>query len=469
MKNFEKNANLLAAAYNAWNSLADFRSRRHRFKRFTYGDQWSDPVLWGNEVITAAQRAAIDGRRPMTNNMLRRLVKSVIGRFRYLRNEADPLPASLREVYDANNLDELDCRTLEEFLISGCAVQRVATGHSLHGYGRWVEPVAPDLFFAAPLRDPRGWDTEIIGMCHDWSIAETVMRVAPGNIRLASEIRNHYIKLNLDPTAWPVASVTADDSFFRAALPGRCRVIEVWTLEASEVLQCHDPVKATWFTMPLGGLKRVEAINASRSALGQRLIDFKWMPRTAWRCKWLAPDGSVLASHLSKAPDTSHPFQFRFYPMIDGEIHSLVEDVIDQQIYINELISLIDHVVSCSAKGVLLFPENVKPDNMSWQAISRAWTSPAGVIPVKHDKNRCDTMPQQVYSAGNNAGASELLATQMQMFEDVSGVTNALMGRSSSGNIGAEHYESQVKNAIIAIADILDTFHNFINTRNLNL
>ena len=152
--------------------------------------------------------------------------------------------------------------------------------------------------------------------------------------------------------------------------------------------------------------------------------------------------------------------------MIDGEVHSLVEDVIDQQIYINELISLIDHVVSCAAKGVLLFPIDEKIPGMTWQNIADTWSSPDAVIPIK---GHSGIMPQQVNSGASNIGARELLATQMQMFEDISGVTNALMGRSQSGQIGVEHYESQVKNAIIAIADILDTFSNFISERNNRL
>lgn len=467
MNTFEKNTPLLLAAYEAWNSLSTFRTKRHRYKRFTYGDQWSDPVRHGSDIVSAAERAERDGRRPMTNNLLRRLVKSVIGRFRYRRDEGAPLPDSIREVYDANNLDELDCRTLEEFLISGCAIQRVATERTIRGRGRWVEPVSPDDFFAAPLRDPRGWDTEIVGMCHDWSIPEAVIRLAGGNIRLASNIREHYIKLGLDPEAWPPVAGAAGTSFFRPGSRGRCRVIEVWTLEASEVLQCHDPEKATWFTIPVAGMGRLEKINACRREAGKRVIIHKWMPRTTWRCHWLAPDGTVLLSHSAGSTDGSHPFHFRFYPLIDGEIHSLVEDVIDQQIYINELISLIDHVVSCSAKGVLLFPAELKISGMTWEEVCKAWSSPAGVIPINGTGG--EGLPQQIHTAGTNVGAGELLATQMRMFEDVSGVSNALMGRSSSGNIGAEHYESQVRNAIIAIADILETYNNFVSTRNAHL
>ncbi|MDE7472617.1 MAG: hypothetical protein K2M68_03430 [Muribaculaceae bacterium] len=425
---------ILDAAYRAWSGWATMRAGRRRYKRFTYGDQWSDMVIDGDCVMSAADRARLHGRRPMTNNLIRRLVKSVIGRYRYMRRESEPLTGEAARVFDFNHLDELDCRSLEEFLISGCTIQRVIRERRLTGSRVWVDMVSPDRFFINRIRDPRGWDTELVGMLHDWSLTETVIRLGSGNPERESVIRRIYSGL-FGGTAlsdW----CTPDDGqvSFLEAPQGRCRVIEVWTLEA--------------VTRRRG--KRMSADTDSDVS-------------TLWRCRWLAPDGTVLASHVSRSPDGQHPFRFRFYPMIDGEVHSLVEDVIDQQIYINELISLIDHVVSCAAKGVLLFPADEIIPGMTIDDVAASWSSPDGVLPIR---GRGATRPQQVTSSGANFGAKELLETQMQMFEDVSGVTNVLMGRTASGRIGVEQYESQVRNALIAIADILDTFGNFIESRN---
>jgi len=456
---------ILEAAYRAWNEAADFRRRRRRYKRFTYGDQWSDMVVDGNSVMSAADRARTHGRRPLTNNLLRRLVKSVIGRYRYQRQDAEPLKGEKAHIFRNNNLDELDCRSLEEFLISGCTVQRVCRERRLMGEGVWVDVVSPDSFFVNRITDPRGWDTELVGMIHDWSLTETVLRLAGPDHRRAEAIRHVYEELASSPVPGGLGSIGEQESFVNAA-PGRCRVIEVWTLEAIERLLCHDRHRATCFTIPVTAAGRVEHINLARARRNCPTIKTRREITTAWRCRWMAPDGTVLHSHLSAARDGRHPFRFRFYPMIDGEIHSLVEDVIDQQIYINELISLIDHVVSCAAKGVLLFPVDSKLPGMSWDQIAETWSSPDAIIPIR---GQSQAVPHQVVTQSSNLGARELLATQMQMFEDVSGVTNALMGRSGSGQIGVEHYESQVKNAIIAIADILDTFSNFIAERNDSL
>lgn len=73
----------------------------------------------------------------------------------------------------------------------------------------------------------------------------------------------------------------------------------------------------------------------------------------------------------------------KFYPLTDGEIHPFVEDVIDQQKYVNRLITLIDNVMGTSAKGVLLFPEDQLSDGTSWADIKAMWASYDGVIPYR--------------------------------------------------------------------------------------
>lgn len=79
--------NILACAHRAWQAGGTFRSCRDRYKRYTYGDQWSDPVTW--EGTTVPEREAIlrSGRRPMVNNLIRQLVKSVVGHFRTRSSE----------------------------------------------------------------------------------------------------------------------------------------------------------------------------------------------------------------------------------------------------------------------------------------------------------------------------------------------------------------------------------------------
>lgn len=134
MNDNELNIAMLAAARDAWMARAPLRRARARCKRFTYGDQWADPMP-GNGHVSEAELAVKSGRRPMTNNLIRQLVKTVVGRFRAMADEKKAYVAPPGSAVVRNQLAELDSRMLEEFLISGCAVQRVVSERRMQGTG----------------------------------------------------------------------------------------------------------------------------------------------------------------------------------------------------------------------------------------------------------------------------------------------------------------------------------------------
>lgn len=201
---------VLAAAHEAWLAGAALRQARRRFKDFTYGRQWGDLMTLHNGItLTEGEYAANTGRIPQTNNLIRQLVKSVIGRFRYeaaQQQEAasrrrDPIAAERR----LNSLDEMDARTLEEFLISGCALQRVVCERR-PGNRRpqvYVDLVSPGRFFVNRFSDPRGWDIELVGMLHEMSMAEVMMRFGHG--RGAREAIRRAYEANCGGAAPPSA------------------------------------------------------------------------------------------------------------------------------------------------------------------------------------------------------------------------------------------------------------------------
>jgi hypothetical protein len=47
----------------------------------------------------------------------------------------------------------------------------------------------------------------------------------------------------------------------------------------------------------------------------------------------------------------------------------------------------------------------------------------------------------------------------------VSGVSDALMGKTVAGNVGNTVYQTQIANSTIALADIFDTFNAFTAKR----
>ena len=78
-----RNMNILLRAQNCWDNMSSFRRERDRCKRFTFGDQLSDKVkLPDGRVMTEENWIIEQGSVPLKNNLIGRLVQSVVGVYR---------------------------------------------------------------------------------------------------------------------------------------------------------------------------------------------------------------------------------------------------------------------------------------------------------------------------------------------------------------------------------------------------
>lgn len=464
----QESMRILQAAYRAWANGAELRCTRNRNKNFTYGRQWNDltPDLDGN-LITEGQKIREMGKEPLTNNMMRQMVKSVIGRFRNIIKEEE-LDERLTAVSQLNQLDELDSRALEEFLISGCSLQRVDYDIRNKNLMR-IDNVNINRFFVSAIQDPRSWDCEIVGQLHDLSLAELIKRVDTSNNRnKAAWIREIYCNTDTENS---IADFTSriganneSSTDFWYARNGKFRAIEVWTLESQEILKCHDRKTAKYYIIPITAQSSIDKDNKKRRKINEPEISTQWDIIEMWRCRWFSPMGHLLAEYDSPYKHGSHPYVMKFYPLTDGEVHSFVEDVIDQQKYVNRLITLIDHIMGASAKGVLLFPETGLPDGFTWHDIKRIWSATNGIIP--YSPNHSGDIPKQISTNATDIGAYEMLQIQLKLFEEISGVNSALQGKLASAAVGSETFQRQIDNATIALGDIYDTFNAFRSDRN---
>lgn len=462
---------LLQTARSAWERMADIRRRRRRFCRFTYGDPWSDTVRdREGTLMSEGDFSRKQGQEPLTNNLIRRLVKAVVGRFRMERAETttDATSKTTDATAEAdpsglNRLDELDARTLEEFLVSGIAVHRVCREKRPAGMAAWADNISPDRFFINRFRDPRATDVEFCGFLRDLSPGELLMRFARGSERRAGELKRLYAAFaDATPSLFDTAGEPSEVSFSTAA-PGRCRVIEVWALESRERYRCHDPLKAVFSLLEPSHMAAAKRENTRRRRLKLPQMEFRWEMAAVWRCYMLAPDGTILDSFDSPLRDGQLPYAIKFYPLVDGDVHSLVEDVIGQQKHVNRLITLMDHIMGVSAKGALLFPTQCCQEGMDWRRIANMWAEPGAVIPYNaYDGHE----PHQVSTPATNIGAREMLQTQIDLFQDISGVSSSLMGKNISGAVGAARYEAEFRNSAVAILDLLNTFADFLAVRN---
>ena len=459
--NQERHTRVLRAAYQAWMNAAGLRQARLRNKRFTYGDQWGDIVKdYQGRLTTEGEHLTHQGCQPITNNLIRQMVKTIVGRFRsqYIKREDDnAAPSPVSKAAQENELDELDSRALEEFLISGCCAQRVETCHEPGECEHVkVDNVNINRLFCGTMNDTRAWDCELIGQLHDLNIAQLLRRVAGGNQRKAAWVRRLYTDSAESRLADFTTRLGADSQLgtdFWHANDGKCRAIEVWTLESREVIVCHDRREGTLSVEPANQIQRLKS---------RPEVTTRWDIATVWHCRWFSPMGDLLCEYDSPWKHGCHPFVIKLYPLTDGEVHAVVEDIIDTQKHVNRMISLLDQVMRSSAKGVLLFPETALPDGWTWEDARRCWSSANGLLPYNPRFN--DTKPEQISANGTNIGAYQMIELQMKLFEEISGVNGALQGKTPTGN-SVHAYQLQSENASIALSDVFDTFQAFRRQR----
>lgn len=395
-----------------------------------------------------AYRSICDDMDMTSANLIRQLLKTIIGRYRYIRN------GSSISLDSSPQLDR-DCRALEEFLISGLTIQRL----NLSAEGVTAQNVSPANMFFSKFAKPDASDCILIGMLHDMTPADIYRRFAMGKADRLAQLISIYANEPIT-TSDQIGSSTAAN-FDTPAVAEHRRVIEVWEKCMESFLVCHDPHKAAYSRTKYSH-KRIDDIdrcNEKRRACGQEPILYYVETRNVWRGYYLSPKGDVLGRIQNIT--NRHPFVLKAYPLIDGEIHSLVEDVLGQQIYVNKLIQMHDTVLENAAKGALLFPAEQLPDGFSWRDLRRLWSSPGGIIPYKRTVK--GVQPQQVQSAGKVAGATDMLELQLRLFDEVAGVTANLRG--STNERGAEAMKRESENASIAMLDMLSAFYSFINQR----
>ena len=479
---------VLMEAQQFWDNMSRFRKERERNKRYCYGDQWGDIIHVDGQDMTEEEYIKSQGNVPLKNNLIRRLVKNVLGVYRSQSKEpictardrdeqklGETMTTILQCNMQMNRMSEVYARTMEEYLISGFVVHRKWYGWRNDKLDCWTDYVQPNNFFIDNnMRDFRGWDCSCLGEVHDISFESLCQQFAhsPEDYNRLAGI--YATARNRD------ALITQCERFGYSRLqnydflftndPTRCRVIEVWRKESKPRYRCHDYNNGDVYKIDVEDYGVMVAdVNASRLQRGLEagmqkedipLIKAEWFMDDYWYYYYLTPFGDILDEGESPYEHKSHPYVFKAYPFIDGEIHSFVADVIDQQRYTNRLITLYDWIMRASAKGVLMFPEECLPKGMSIDEIADEWSRFNGVILIKAKNGQ--PLPQQIANNSTNIGINELLQLQLKFFEDISGVHGALQGRTPSAGTSGTLYSQQQQNATTSLLDLLDSFSIFV-------
>lgn len=478
---------VLMEAQHYWNQMDDFRHDRERNKRYTYGFQWDDVICVDGKKMTEEDYIKTQGNVPLKNNLIRRLVRNVLGVYRSQLKEptctardrdeqklGETMSTILQCNMQLNRMNEVNARSMEEFLISGFIVHRKSYGWRNGKEDCWTDYVQPNNFFIDNnMRDFRGWDVTCLGEVHDVSFGQLCEQFAhtPQEYRRLKEIykwaaRREYIASYAERFGY---SRLENYDFLLTSEPGRCRVIEVWRKEQKPRYRCHDYQNGDIFKIEVSDYEeQVANVNRERMQMAKEagmpedevpLIKATWFVDDYWYFYYLSPFGDILKEGETPFEHGSHPYVFKAYPFIDGEIHSFVADVIDQQRYTNRLITLYDWIMRASAKGVLLMPEDCLPDGVSMEDIAESWAEFNGIIVYKPSQSR--QIPQQVANNSTNIGITELLNLQLKFFEDISGVNGALQGKPGFSGQSAAMYNQQVQNSTMALLDMLECFSQF--------
>ena len=479
---------ILMEAQGYWSNMDRFRRERERNKNYTFGKQWNDIICVDGKQMTEEEYIKEQGNLPLINNHIHKLVKQFLGVYRSQAKEptcfardreeqklGETMSTVLQYNMQLNQMQELNARTMEEYLISGLAVHRKWYGWRNDMLDCWTDYVNPKNFFIDNnMRDFRGLDVSMVGEVHDVSF-ETLcgcFAESPTDVRKFREIYSMAHNRGVLRTFGEQFGYSRLENidFLFTSDPTRCRVIEVWRKESKPRYRCHDYNNGDVYKIDIEDYEEmVEAVNNERIERGVAhgmpeeeipLIQATWFMDNYWYFYYLSPFGDILREGETPYEHKSHPYVFKAYPFIDGEIHSFVADVIDQQRYTNRLITIYDWIMRSSAKGVLMFPEGCEADCMSIEEVADEWTRANGVIFFKPKPGV--PLPQQVANNCTNIGLVEMLNLQLKFFEEISGVNGALQGKPGYAGTSAAKYNQETQNATLSLLDILESYSAFV-------
>lgn len=480
---------VLMQAQQYYSAMWKFRKERERNKRYYYGDQWGDIVCVNGRRMTEEEYIKSQGNIPLKNNLIQRLGRNVIGVYRSQSTEptctardrdeqklAETMSTVLQYNMQLNRMQEVYARTMEEFLISGLAVHRKWYGWRNNKMECWTDYVQPNNFFIDNnMRDFRAWDCSLVGEIHDISFEQLLEQFAetPDDYKVLSSIyaiakNNRTFQHGWEQFGYSDSKYNAD--FLIPKNETLCRVIEVWRKESKPRYRCHDYNNGDVFKIDVEDydvMVSQENQRRMQQAIQQGIpqeevpfIEATWFMDSYWYFYYLSPFGDILAEGETPYAHKEHPYVVKAYPFIDGEIHSFVSNVIDQQRYTNRLITLYDWIMRASAKGVLLIPEECIPNGVTPEQFAETWTKFNGVVVYKAKPG--SAAPQQVSNNSTNIGINELLQLQIKFFEDISGVNGALQGKPGYAGMSAALYNQQTQNATTSLLDILDSYQEFV-------
>ena len=520
---FEYRPDILAQAYNCWESLFYWREQCRRNEMFVYGNQWGDYTHVFNDELGRWINMREDklllqqGGIPLTNNVLLSIIRTVTGLF--IGNQTEPIviarardkqeagevaSATIQMLYSKNKLWDLDRDKLVQYIIYG-----FVGGQAKYGFKDGRKDVLFDdirydrFFYDNTMEDPRGTDCKIMGTIPDLSLEDIVKLFSKGDPKRADSIRQIYGNIQNQDRNILYDNSTRQNSdsdlkdFYTptGAFQNMHRVICVWRKECKERIFVHDYRSADAYKTELTAIPRIESENQRRKTeIAQSvneelsrsnitpdapeyqeqfnsltaeyekldLITYDRFFDDFWAYYFLAPSGAVIDSGETPYIENTCPIVFKLDLGADMKIQPYVSGFIDQQKIINRNLSIQDYVNRVSIKGAVFYDEDALGEDVTIADIEKKIARPGAVIPYKSKKGAA---PKQVTNNNSNTGAYEMVNMELQLLEKISGASNAIQGQNPSRQTTASQYAQQSQNSIGLLSVILDTYRDYRESR----
>lgn len=477
-----------------WNSLSDYRERRARARNYERGKQWYELTEDSDgNTLTEEELILNQGRLPLKQNVIRQLVRNLMGQYRsnpgksvvMSRTREDQtlsemMSNALQAAKDINENKEMDAQAFHEHILSGVAVQKVGFKYwkLLNRSDALIQNIHPSrVFYNTDMTDLRGFDLNLIGEIIDTDIEVLVSQFAKTEedeeyLREIFNTRRGY-GLN-DAEAYSGSKIDGLD--FTTAPEGKCRIYEAWYLKGEWRLYAHDYATGEYKFYPLDAEEAVKVENDNRILQAAQygilpeevpLIETEKKFEQIWYCKILTQYGECLFEGETPYEHEEHPYIINFYPFIDGENWGIIEDVIDQQRYINRTMSMFDYIIGTDAKNTLVVAEEALEGKMKIEDYTENYVKVGGVITYKAKGGI--PAPAILSSNSRSITGSELLNLQMQLANQLTGLNPAIQGQQASSGKPASLYAQEAQNSSVNILDVMESFASFMRKRDMKM
>lgn len=484
------NLQLLTRAENAWQALYDLRKRRERNINYCFIDQWSDWVYdeKGKLVRESSRIAKRTGGVALQNNHLIKIVHSLSGLYSKQSTEpvcfarspncdekADVMTNALQANWQNNMMPDLLVSEMEEMLYGGMSVvmEEWTTINGVEdAYTFVIEP--SHFYFESAGIDPLHRDVELIGHFEDYSLGALAARFARSkyDYKQLEYIYAPYIARQQSILPNGQQTDKLKDPYWDVSDRDMCRVYHVWTKEHKLRYRCKDIMD---FDQPLyriepEQLPLVTAENEARLAQAEAagmaredvpLIEYTPVFDTYWHYQALAPGGLILEEYDSPYEHGSHPYTFKIYEYVNGDVIPYMSPVIDQQRYINRLVTLFDIVIQASAKGITMIPKSCVPETMTEAEFARSIRETGNFIFYDDKEGRNMNKPEVVVSNTNMTGITDMLQLQLGFIPDITSVSEALQGKTAKSGTSASRYALESQNSTTSVSALLLKFGSF--------